>query len=138
MPTGRSVIVFAMKRTKKTTKFISSAEIGRAIKLRRLALGMSQEKLAEKLDVSYQQVQRYENGSSKLNVENVQAVAEALDIPVTFFFNPENLTIAEPPHPYASDDEHELLTRFRHIKNDTHRHTLISVARMAEQVPASR
>jgi transcriptional regulator with XRE-family HTH domain len=127
-----------MKTNGNSTRFISSEEIGRAIKQRRLALGMSQEKLAEQLDVSYQQVQRYENGSSKLNVENVQTVAEVLDLPVTFFFNPDNLLPVELPHPYTSDDEHELLTSFRTIKQPQNKDIVISVSRMAAQAGMAR
>ncbi len=123
-----------MKTNGNSTRFISSEEIGRAIKQRRLALGMSQEKLAEQLDVSYQQVQRYESGSSKLNIENIQTLADALDMPVTFFFNPENRLIIEPPHPYTSDEEHELLTSFRTIKHPAYKDTVISVVRMAAQL----
>ena len=127
-----------MKANENSTRFISSGEIGKAIKHRRMALGMSQEKLAEKLDVSYQQVQRYENGSSKLNVENVQTVAEALGMPVTFFFNPENLIPADLPHPYNSDDEHELLTSFRSIKQPQHKKVVINVTHMAAQTGTTR
>lgn len=123
-----------MKTNGNSTRFISSEEIGRAIKQRRLALGMSQEKLAEQLDVSYQQVQRYESGSSKLNVENIQTLAMALDMPVTFFFNPENLLIDEPSHPYTSDEEYELITSFRTIKHPSYKYTVISVVRMAAQL----
>lgn len=123
-----------MKTNENSARFISSEEIGRAIKQRRLALGMSQEKLAEQLDVSYQQVQRYESGSSKLNVENIQTLAEALDMPVTFFFNPENRLITEPSHPYTSDEEYELLTSFRTIKHPSYKDTVISVVRMAAQI----
>jgi len=133
-----SDIVTTMKIIGNSTRFVSSREIGSAIKQRRLALGMSQEKLAEKLDVSYQQVQRYENGSSKLNVENVQNVAEALDIPVTFFFNPDNLLTAELPHPYTSNDEHELLTSFRSIKQLQNKQIVIDVSRMAAQTGTAR
>jgi transcriptional regulator with XRE-family HTH domain len=123
-----------MRTNGNSKRFISSKDIGRAIKQRRIALGMSQEKLSEYLDVSYQQVQRYENGSSKLNVENVQAVAEALDIPVTIFFDPDNLLSVDMPHPYNTDDEHELLTSFRSIKQSQNKDIVIGVSRMAAQV----
>lgn len=122
-----------MKNSENSKRFVSSIEIGRAIKQRRLALGISQEKLAEQLNVSYQQVQRYENGSSKLNVENIQTLANALDMPVTFFFNPDNVKIAEPEHPYTSDEEYELLTNFRAIKHPSNKHVVINVARMASR-----
>ena len=90
------------------------------------------------VDKNIWMVQRYENGSSKLNVENVQTVAEALDMPVTFFFNPDNLLPVELPHPYNSDDEHELLTSFRSIKQSQNKQIVISVSRMAAQAGTTR
>ncbi len=126
-----------MQSNERSTKFISSKEIGRAIKLRRMALGMSQENLAERLDVTYQQIQRYENGTNKLNVENIQTLAEVLEVPVTFFFNPENLLIADPPHPFTSDDEHELITSFRSIKHQSYKYVVINVSQMAAKIQAS-
>lgn len=59
-------------------KIITSTEIGASIRNHRIALGLTQEQLAEKLGVSYQQVQRYENGATTLNVENLQLIAHAL------------------------------------------------------------
>ena len=55
-----------------------SKEIGERIKKRRIELGISQEKLAVALGVTYQQVQRYENGTNRLNVENIQLIADIL------------------------------------------------------------
>ena len=120
-----------MKPDEKTREFISSLDIGRAIKRRRNALGMSQEKLAELLNVTYQQVQRYENGSNKLNVENIQKVAAALEVPAAFFLKPENLLVAEPDTPYFDRDEQQLFTLFRTIREPALRALLIDVARLA-------
>lgn len=47
---------------------------------------MTQEALAERIEVACQQVQRYEYGKNKLNVENLQWIAKALDVPVAYFF----------------------------------------------------
>src|SRR5574341_1903042 len=66
--------------------YITSNEIGSLIKKRRSELGISQEELAAALGVTYQQVQRYEGGQNKLNVENIQQVAGALSVPVSYFF----------------------------------------------------
>ena len=63
----------------------TSKDIGGLIKKRRKELGISQEGLAETLGVTYQQVQRYENGTNRLNVENIQLIAKALSVPVTLF-----------------------------------------------------
>lgn len=107
---------------------ITSHHIGQAIKRRRVALGMSQEKLAEMLNVSYQQVQRYENGSNKLNVENIQIVAAALEVAATFFFNPDNLQIICPETPYLNPQEQELYRLLGAIKSASHRAIVIDVA----------
>ncbi len=95
-------------------------------------LKISQEELAETLGVTYQQVQRYENGMNKLNVENVQTVADALNVPVSYFYEAEKaLMIAERIAPYFSSDEGRLLNYFRKIKNTGSKNTVIQIARLA-------
>jgi len=113
-------------------KIITSREIGEKIKRRRKELRISQEELAETLGVTYQQVQRYENGKNKLNVENIQTVAKALTMPVSYFFEAEKAPmIAEMPAPYFSSEESRLLSYFRKIKNSASKNTVIQVARVA-------
>lgn len=111
---------------------ITSKEIGEIIKLRRRELGISQERLAEMLNVSYQQVQRYENGANKLNVENIQIIANMLRIPVSTFFSPDlPAAISEPEQDYAPQDEKNLLKHFRSITERRNRSVVVSVARLA-------
>ena len=112
-------------------KIKTSREIGEKIKRRRRELGISQEEMAETLGVTYQHVQRYENGTNKLNVENIQAVADILSVPVSYFFEPDKtLMIAEKPAPYLTA-ENKLLKYFRKIKNSSFKNTVIQVARLA-------
>jgi transcriptional regulator with XRE-family HTH domain len=112
-------------------KIKTSKEIGEKIKRRRRELGISQEQLAEILGVTYQQVQRYENGTNKLNVENIQAVSDALSVPVSYFFEAEKtLMIAEKRSAYSTA-ESKLLKYFRKIKNSSLKNTVIQVARIA-------
>lgn len=99
------------------TEIRSARFIGAKIKARRKALGISQEKLAEALNVSYQQVQRYENGLNLLNVEKIQVIAQYLDLPVNYFFGEEEGSIAEPAFPYLSSEETKLLRLFRKVRN---------------------
>ncbi len=66
---------------------ITALDIGKAICRRRQELGMTQEALAERIEVTSQQIQRYEYGRNKLNVENLQRIAKALDVPVAYFFD---------------------------------------------------
>ncbi len=97
-------------------KIVKTGEIGTAIRKRRKELGWSQEQLAEKVGVTFQQMQRYENGSTMLNVENVQRIADILGLPVTdFFASDSSVAVAEPVESYFAADEKALLRHYRSI-----------------------
>jgi transcriptional regulator with XRE-family HTH domain len=113
---------------------ITSGEIGAKIRKRRKELGLSQEQLAEKVGVSYQQVQRYENGSSTLNVENVQRIAHALGVPaIAFFEGGDSQIVADPPitgaASYWSSDEKVMIRLFRQLPASADKKLVISVIR---------
>ncbi len=113
-------------------RVITNREIGKAIKQRRRELGISQERLAEMLNVSYQQVQRYENGTNKLNVENIQVIAQLLRVPVMFFFSVDfAIRINELSFENLAPDEKKLLKHFRKISEQRGRSVVVSVARLA-------
>jgi transcriptional regulator with XRE-family HTH domain len=61
--------------------------VGSRVRLRRNMLGMSQEKLGEKLGITFQQVQKYEKGTNRVGASRLQAIASILDTPVSFFFD---------------------------------------------------
>ncbi len=120
------------------TKIITSREIGETIKKRRKELGISQERLAEILDVSYQQVQRYESGANKLNVENIQLVANVLSLPLSSFFTTGyEQKVEEKPPSYTPipAEEKTLLKHFRRIKDKSDKLLVINVARLAARKP---
>jgi transcriptional regulator with XRE-family HTH domain len=112
------------------TDIVSTGEIGARIRKRRKELGLSQEQLSEKVGVSYQQIQRYENGGSMLNVENVQRIANALVMPVADLFEkkPSHVT-AEPATPYASSEEINLLRNFRELSARSDKQLAITIVR---------
>jgi transcriptional regulator with XRE-family HTH domain len=111
-------------------RIVKSREIGVAIRNRRKELGLSQEALAEKVGISYQQVQRYENGSTMLNVENMQRIAQVLDIPVTRFFETDQLhLIAEPATPYITSEEKNLLKWFRALSEQSDKKMAVRMIR---------
>jgi transcriptional regulator with XRE-family HTH domain len=62
-------------------------ELGRRLRLRRVEQKMSQSELADKLGVTFQQVQKYEKGVNRIGASRLQHIATALDVPVTFFFD---------------------------------------------------
>ena len=64
----------------------ADAGFGKKIRLLRVERGMSQEALADKLGLSFQQVQKYEKGTNRVGASRLQQVAKALDVPVTVFY----------------------------------------------------
>jgi transcriptional regulator with XRE-family HTH domain len=59
---------------------------GQRARLRRLALGLSQEAVAAHLGVAFQQLQKYEKGQNRISASRLQQLATALDVPVVYFF----------------------------------------------------
>lgn len=113
-------------------KIKTSREIGERIKKRRKELGISQERLSEILGVTYQQIQRYENGTNRLNVENIQLISDTLSVSISYFFeNGKTSIVAEKPSHYLPAGESKLLNYFRKIKETSSKNVVLQVARLA-------
>lgn len=93
--------------------------IGEIIKKYRLAANMSQMALAEKIGISYQQLQKYEKGINNILVYRLEQISEALKIPISSFLETEEPErIAEDIGEYGlSKEEKTLLELFRRIDN---------------------
>ncbi|MEQ8440613.1 MAG: helix-turn-helix transcriptional regulator [Alphaproteobacteria bacterium] len=61
--------------------------VGRRVREARAARGLSQEKLGNVLGISFQQVQKYEKGTNRIGSSRLWAIANALEVPITFFFD---------------------------------------------------
>lgn len=61
--------------------------VGARIRLRRNMIGLSQERLGESLGITFQQIQKYEKGMNRVGASRLQAIANILNVPVTFFFD---------------------------------------------------
>jgi len=61
-------------------------EVGRHIKVQRLAAGLSQTELGESIGVTFQQVQKYEKGANRVGAGRLTQIARGLKIPVNTFF----------------------------------------------------
>ena len=68
--------------------------VGAKVRALRLACGISQEGLADKLGVTFQQVQKYEKGSNRLSASRLQMVAKVLNVPISHFFGETRTTSA--------------------------------------------
>jgi transcriptional regulator with XRE-family HTH domain len=60
--------------------------VGSRVRMRRVLIGMSQEKLGEALGLTFQQVQKYEKGTNRIGASRLQQIATILGVPVSFFF----------------------------------------------------
>lgn len=60
--------------------------VGSRVRMRRLMVGMSQEKLADGLGITFQQVQKYEKGTNRIGASRLQAIADILGVHPSFFF----------------------------------------------------
>jgi transcriptional regulator with XRE-family HTH domain len=117
--------------------------VGSRVRMRRLMLGMSQEKLGDKLGITFQQVQKYEKGTNRVSASRLQAMSDILQVPVPFFFEGAPQTAgrvrkgAEAPSPaYVSDflansDGLKLVKAFTQIGDATLRR---SVVRLVEEI----
>jgi transcriptional regulator with XRE-family HTH domain len=83
--------------------------VGSRVRMRRMMLGMSQEKLGDALGLTFQQVQKYEKGTNRIGASRLQQISHTLQVPVSFFFDgaPNSMAtgaMAEAPSPaYVSD-----------------------------------
>jgi transcriptional regulator with XRE-family HTH domain len=60
--------------------------VGSRVRMRRLMLAMSQEKLGAALGLTFQQVQKYERGTNRIGASRLQQISQILQVPVAFFF----------------------------------------------------
>jgi transcriptional regulator with XRE-family HTH domain len=117
--------------------------VGSRVRMRRLMLGLSQEKLADQLGITFQQVQKYENGINRVSASRLQAISQILQVPVSFFFEGDAQIEGRgrkgadaPAHQYISDflastDGLKLARAFTQIGEASLRR---SIVRLVEEV----
>jgi len=71
--------------TKKTPNPIDR-HVGSRVRMRRMMISMSQEKLGERLGITFQQVQKYEKGTNRIGASRLHQIASILGVPVAFFY----------------------------------------------------
>jgi transcriptional regulator with XRE-family HTH domain len=113
--------------------------LGQRLRARRLEAGLSQERLAEVLGLTFQQVQKYEKGVNRIAASRLFDIAAALDVPVGFFFDglssgaPSGVAEDGPNgrvfDTLASPDGLQLLTLFGSIKNPRVRRRVVDLVR---------
>lgn len=84
--------------------------VGTRVRLRRLMLQMSQDKLGAKLGVTFQQVQKYERGANRVSASRLWGMSEILEVPIEFFF--EGLRSGSEASGFAEGDETPMVYDF--------------------------
>ena len=134
---------------KKSTGSIDK-EVGSRVRMRRMSIGMSQEKLGDMLGLTFQQVQKYEKGMNRISVARLIEIAKVLGVDIHFFLNGVTSTTATPgfaeenPPVYVADmmstpEGLQLVRNFTGIKNPKVRKSIVQlVASLANQDEAER
>ena len=116
--------------------------VGSRVRMRRIMLGMSQEKLGDALGLTFQQVQKYEKGTNRVGASRLQQIAEVLQVHVSFFFEgaPGGATASgsAPSPAYVSDflataDGLALTRAFTRLKDAKLRRSIVE---LVEQIAA--
>ena len=81
---------------RKKTPNPTDQHVGARVRMRRIMLAMSQEKLGAALNLTFQQVQKYEKGTNRIGAGRLQQLSHVLQVPVEFFF--EGAPNASAPH----------------------------------------
>lgn len=116
--------------------------VGTRLKIRRLELGLSQNKIGEMTGITFQQVQKYEKGSNRIGSSRLYEFAKILKVPVSYFFEQYELTFGDngvlSDNRASFDDdkdsvsEKEILTlikNFSAIKDPNVRKSIIALAK---------
>lgn len=77
--------------------------VGARVRMRRMMLGMSQEKLGDALGLTFQQVQKYEKGANRIGASRLQQIGHILQVPIAFFFDGAPAAAGFTAQPGASD-----------------------------------
>jgi transcriptional regulator with XRE-family HTH domain len=124
--------------------------IGSRIRMRRVMIGMSQEKLGDQLGITFQQIQKYEKGTNRVGSGRLHEIGRVLGVPASFFFEgQEGGGASDKPQATSFEvlmphkESVQLLQAFNAIPDPTVRRALVNMARAlagqaAEEVsPAS-
>ena len=110
------------------------AHVGKRIRHRRWMVGMTQQQLAEKVGIKFQQIQKYETGMNRVSASRLWEIAEVLGVPISFFF--DGLAGAEPQvhGDLMGDKEAAELVRSYFAIPEAQRRRLFDLARVLSDV----
>ena len=113
--------------------------VGKRIRHRRWLVGMTQQQLAEKVGIKFQQIQKYETGANRVSASRLWDIADALDVQVSFFFEgmdnvAETTSDQSVPADILGDKEALDLVRSYYAIPENQRRRLFELARVLSDV----
>ncbi|MCU9838293.1 helix-turn-helix domain-containing protein [Ruegeria sp. WL0004] len=114
--------------------------VGKRVRHRRWLIGMTQQQLAEQVGIKFQQIQKYETGANRISASRLWDIADALDVPVSFFFegldNTQKGSSEKPsvPADLMGDKEALDLVRSYYAIPENQRRRLFELARVLSDV----
>ncbi|CUI77749.1 helix-turn-helix domain-containing protein [Cognatishimia activa] len=113
--------------------------VGKRIRHRRWLVGMTQQQLAEQVGIKFQQIQKYETGANRVSASRLWDIADALDVPVSFFFEgigdqAEEAPTGAFPADLMGDKEALDLVRSYYAIPENQRRRLFDLARVLSNV----
>jgi len=115
--------------------------VGQKVRRRRWMVGMTQQQLAEKVGIKFQQIQKYETGMNRVSASRLWDIAETLEVPVSFFFEgidddnaAQRIAGAKVPGDIMADKEALELVRSYYSIPENQRRRLFDLARVLSDV----
>lgn len=75
------------KSRRSTEELLVDRHVGQRLRLRRTLVGLSQTELGHSVDLTFQQIQKYEKGASRIGASKLARIAKVLGVPISFFFD---------------------------------------------------
>lgn len=102
----QKILRMSQMKTKGTPNEMD-VHVGQRIKVRRSLLGYSQEKLAEAVGITFQQIQKYERGTNRVSAGRLFELSKVLSVPVNFFFDQFEQSKGAQISPGMADNDQE-------------------------------
>lgn len=113
------------------------AHVGKRVRHRRWMLGMTQQQLAERVGIKFQQIQKYETGMNRISASRLWDIAHVLGVPVSFFFDGLGEEVsAEASGDLLADKEALELVRSYYAIPEAQRRRLFDLARVLSDAAA--
>ncbi|MCB2127887.1 MAG: helix-turn-helix transcriptional regulator [Rhodobacteraceae bacterium] len=117
-------------------KHVVDVHVGKRVRHRRWMVGMTQQQLAEKVGIKFQQIQKYETGMNRISASRLWDISDALGVPVSFFFeglDARSQALEEIDGDILADKEALMLVRTYYAIPEAQRRRLFDLAKVLSE-----